>query len=116
MKELEAFKAHSNADYGVIMLEKTLARIDQGIHVSIDDTSELNERVNLLSDITPGKLPEEKAKAISLGKNLMVDLGAVKKNGEEIKKEVEPLRKKLNETHKEPLKLKNAGEIRAKAD
>lgn len=116
MKELEAFKAHSNADYGVIMLEKTLARIDQGIHVSIDDTTELNERVKLLSDITPGKLPEEKAKALSLGKNLMIDLEAVKKNGEEITKEVQPLRKQLNETHKEPLKLKNAVEIRAKAD
>lgn len=97
-------------------MEKTLARIDQGIHVAIDDTSELNERVQLLSDITPGKLPEEKGKALSVGKNLMVDLEAVKKNGDEITKEVEPLRKRLNETHKEPLKLKNASEIRAKAD
>lgn len=114
-KELEAFRLHSAADYKVILVERTLGRIDQGILIAIDDTTELNQRLALLSELTPGKLPEEKAKAGAIGKDLSRDLDNVKTNGEEITKEIAPLRKELNATYDTPLKLADPKGIRAKA-
>ncbi len=100
----------------MILVERYLANIDQGILIAIDDSTELNDRVRLLSEITPGKLPEEKAKCSSIGKDLIRDLDAVKTNGEEIKHEIAPLRKQLNDTYDNPLKLKDPNAIKLKAE